>query len=107
MNQPVAGALSLHTKNFAVAGTLALFVGGVYAYTMRAVGGHDDLGDAIQRVEEKKKKRQLVKGRADGGRGLYKSLRRWTLVAALRMIRPESPTKGRLVLEGTDNLWLV
>lgn len=39
------------TKNLVVAGGLAGFVFGVYLYTMRAVGGSDELRIAIDKFE--------------------------------------------------------
>ncbi|CAA6668455.1 unnamed protein product [Spirodela intermedia] len=39
------------TKNAIVAGTLTSFVLGVYFYTMRAVGGTDELQVAINKFE--------------------------------------------------------
>ncbi|XP_010672443.2 uncharacterized protein LOC104889013 [Beta vulgaris subsp. vulgaris] len=48
------GALAPRTKNVIVAGGLTTFVFGVYFYTMRAVGGTDELQVAIDKFEEKK-----------------------------------------------------
>ncbi|KAI3860822.1 hypothetical protein MKX03_034843 [Papaver bracteatum] len=42
------------TKNFVVAGGLTSFVFGVYFYTMRAVGGTDELQVAIDKFEDLK-----------------------------------------------------
>jgi hypothetical protein len=66
---PAAQILSLHTstmagfsslaprtRNLVVAGGLSAFVLGVYYYTMRAVGGTDELQVAIDKFEEMKKK---------------------------------------------------
>ncbi|CAI5474158.1 unnamed protein product [Closterium sp. Yama58-4] len=39
-------------RNALVGAALVAFVGGVYAYTMRAVGGSDDIGDAVRRLEK-------------------------------------------------------
>ncbi|CAN4099533.1 unnamed protein product [Withania somnifera] len=47
-------ALAPKTKNLVVAGGLAGFVFGVYYYTMRAVGGSDELQVAIDKFEEAK-----------------------------------------------------
>lgn len=49
------GSLGPKTKNFVVAGGLTTFVFGVYFYTMRAVGGTDELQVAIDKFEEQKK----------------------------------------------------
>jgi hypothetical protein len=46
---PGFGALAPKTKNLVVAGGLTGFVFGVYCYTMRAVGGTDELQVAIDR----------------------------------------------------------
>ncbi|XP_078447503.1 cytochrome oxidase assembly protein [Wolffia australiana] len=43
--------LAPKTKNAIVAGTLTSFVLGVYFYTMRAVGGSDELDVAINKFE--------------------------------------------------------
>ncbi|OMO50348.1 hypothetical protein COLO4_38114 [Corchorus olitorius] len=48
-------SLAPKTKNLVVAGGLAAFVFGVYFYTMRAVGGTDELQVAIDKFEEKKR----------------------------------------------------
>ncbi|KAE9615629.1 hypothetical protein Lalb_Chr04g0257371 [Lupinus albus] len=48
--------LSPKTKNFVVAGGLTSFVFGVYFYTMRAVGGTDELQTAIDKFEADKSK---------------------------------------------------
>ncbi|GMH28597.1 hypothetical protein Nepgr_030440 [Nepenthes gracilis] len=50
-------ALAPKTKNLLVAGGLTTFVFGVYFYTMRAVGGTDELQVAIDKFEELKDKR--------------------------------------------------
>ncbi|KAI3934034.1 hypothetical protein MKX01_028134 [Papaver californicum] len=46
--------LGLKTKNFVVAGGLTSFVFVVYFYTMRAVGGTDELQVAIDKFENLK-----------------------------------------------------
>ncbi|CAN6336005.1 unnamed protein product [Urochloa humidicola] len=53
-----SGILTPKTKirNLVVAGGLSAFVLGVYYYTMRAVGGTDELQVAIDKFEEMKKK---------------------------------------------------
>ncbi|KAK8572744.1 hypothetical protein V6N13_048323 [Hibiscus sabdariffa] len=48
-------SLAPKTKNLVVAGGLTAFVFGVYFYTMRAVGGTDELQVAIDKFEELKK----------------------------------------------------
>ncbi|XP_057516820.1 uncharacterized protein LOC130797745 [Amaranthus tricolor] len=48
------GALAPKTKNLIVAGGLTSFVFGVYFYTMRAVGGTDELQVAIDKFEDQK-----------------------------------------------------
>ncbi|KAG8369412.1 hypothetical protein BUALT_Bualt14G0008400 [Buddleja alternifolia] len=48
-------ALAPKTKNFVVAGGLSAFVFGVYFYTMRAVGGSDELQVAIDKFEDQKR----------------------------------------------------
>ncbi|CAN1804239.1 hypothetical protein LINPERHAP1_LOCUS23846 [Linum perenne] len=50
------GSLAPKTKNVVVAGGLSAFVFGVYFYTMRAVGGSDELQVAIDKFEDLKKK---------------------------------------------------
>lgn len=50
------GSLAPKTKNFVVAGGLTTFVFGVYFYTMRAVGGNDELQVAIDKFEGEKNK---------------------------------------------------
>ncbi|KAG6601607.1 hypothetical protein SDJN03_06840, partial [Cucurbita argyrosperma subsp. sororia] len=55
----MAGLLGLRglapkTKNIVVAGGLTAFVFGVYFYTMRAVGGSDELQVAIDQFEAQK-----------------------------------------------------
>lgn len=47
-------ALAPKTKNMIVAGGLSGFVFGVYFYTMRAVGGTDELQVAIDKFEDQK-----------------------------------------------------
>ncbi|KAK1271802.1 hypothetical protein QJS04_geneDACA006168 [Acorus gramineus] len=51
-------SLSPKTKNFVVAGGLTTFVFGVYYYTMRAVGGSDELQIAIDKFEAQKHKNE-------------------------------------------------
>ncbi|KAL5990821.1 hypothetical protein ACLOJK_011726 [Asimina triloba] len=48
--------LAPKTKNLIVAGSLTGFVLGVYFYTMRAVGGTDELQVAIDKFEEERSK---------------------------------------------------
>ncbi|XVE80901.1 hypothetical protein DITRI_Ditri15bG0018400 [Diplodiscus trichospermus] len=48
-------SLAPKTKNLVVAGGLTAFVFGVYFYTMRAVGGTDELQVAIDKFEEQKR----------------------------------------------------
>ncbi|XVF37561.1 hypothetical protein REPUB_Repub20aG0019900 [Reevesia pubescens] len=48
-------SLAPKTKNLVVAGGLTAFVFGLYFYTMRAVGGTDELQVAIDKFEEQKK----------------------------------------------------
>lgn len=50
------GRLAPKTKNLVVAGGLTGFVFGVYFYTMRAVGGSDELQIAIDKFESQKNK---------------------------------------------------
>lgn len=50
--------LAPKTKNLVVAGGLTAFVFGVYYYTMRAVGGTDELQIAIDKFEEQKTKKE-------------------------------------------------
>ncbi|XP_074292016.1 uncharacterized protein LOC141618848 [Silene latifolia] len=52
------GALAPKTKNVIVAGGLTAFVFGVYFYTMRAVGGSDELQVAIDKFENEKRKEE-------------------------------------------------
>ncbi|KAH7572923.1 hypothetical protein JRO89_XS03G0034100 [Xanthoceras sorbifolium] len=47
-------SLAPKTKNLVVAGGLTSFVFGVYFYTMRAVGGTDELQQAIDKFEGQK-----------------------------------------------------
>ncbi|RWW03156.1 hypothetical protein GW17_00033699 [Ensete ventricosum] len=49
-------SLTRKTKNLIVAGGLSGFVLGVYYYTMRAVGGTDELQVAIDKFEQMKNK---------------------------------------------------
>ncbi|KAK6116766.1 hypothetical protein DH2020_049499 [Rehmannia glutinosa] len=51
-------ALAPKTKNMIVAGGLTAFVFGVYFYTMRAVGGSDELQIAIDKFESQKHKNE-------------------------------------------------
>lgn len=51
-------SLATRTKNLIVAGGLSGFVIGVYYYTMRAVGGTDELQVAIDKFEEMKNKKE-------------------------------------------------
>ncbi|PIN05469.1 hypothetical protein CDL12_21989 [Handroanthus impetiginosus] len=51
-------SLAPKTKNLVVAGGLTGFVFGVYFYTMRAVGGSDELQVAIDKFEEQKRKNE-------------------------------------------------
>jgi hypothetical protein len=44
----------MQVKNFTVASTLTMFVGGVYLYTMKAVGGSDEMEAAIEQFEKEK-----------------------------------------------------
>ncbi|GFQ08582.1 hypothetical protein PHJA_003002200 [Phtheirospermum japonicum] len=52
------GSLGPKTKNLVVAGGLTGFVFGVYFYTMRAVGGTDELQIAIDKFEAQKNKNE-------------------------------------------------
>ncbi|KAM7460903.1 hypothetical protein LguiA_029024 [Lonicera macranthoides] len=52
------GSLAPKTKNLVVAGGLTSFVFGVYFYTMRAVGGTDELQIAIDKFEAQKGKNE-------------------------------------------------
>ncbi|KAF5200838.1 cytochrome oxidase assembly protein [Thalictrum thalictroides] len=52
------GNFAPKTKNLVVAGGLTSFVFGVYFYTMRAVGGTDELQVAIDKFEEQKGKEE-------------------------------------------------
>ncbi|XP_018832729.1 uncharacterized protein LOC109000352 [Juglans regia] len=51
-------SLGPKTKNLVVAGGLTAFVFGVYFYTMRAVGGTDELQMAIDKFEGQKSKKE-------------------------------------------------
>ena len=51
-------SLAPNTKNLVVAGGLSAFVFGVYFYTMRAVGGTDELQTAIDKFELQKSKEE-------------------------------------------------
>ncbi|GLT76790.1 hypothetical protein SLA2020_484280 [Shorea laevis] len=51
-------SLAPKTKNLVVAGGLTGFVFGVYFYTMRAVGGTDELQMAIDKFEEQKSEKE-------------------------------------------------
>ncbi|KAJ8774824.1 hypothetical protein K2173_017270 [Erythroxylum novogranatense] len=52
------GSLAPKTKNLVVAGGLSAFVFGVYFYTMRAVGGTDELQVAIDKFESQKSRQE-------------------------------------------------
>lgn len=52
---PGYSALAPKTKNLVIAGGLTGFVFGVYYYTMRAVGGSDELQVAIDKFEDAKR----------------------------------------------------
>lgn len=52
---PGYSALAPKTKNLVMAGGLTGFVFGVYYYTMRAVGGSDELQVAIDKFEDAKR----------------------------------------------------
>ncbi|XP_059655271.1 uncharacterized protein LOC132302425 [Cornus florida] len=54
------GNLAPKTKNMVVAGGLTAFVFGVYFYTMRAVGGNDELQVAIDKFEHEKSKNETL-----------------------------------------------
>ncbi|OWM67882.1 uncharacterized protein LOC116194616 [Punica granatum] len=51
-------SLAPKTKNLIVAGGLTGFVFGVYFYTMRAVGGTDELQVAIDKFEGQRRKQE-------------------------------------------------
>ncbi|KAL6504105.1 hypothetical protein OROGR_026028 [Orobanche gracilis] len=51
-------ALAPKNKNLVVAGGLTAFVFGVYYYTMRAVGGTDELQIAIDKFEAQKNRHE-------------------------------------------------
>lgn len=51
---PYLSLLGPKSKNTVVAGGLTAFVFGVYFYTMRAVGGTDELQMAIDKFEDHK-----------------------------------------------------
>ncbi|ESQ39002.1 hypothetical protein EUTSA_v10001711mg [Eutrema salsugineum] len=51
---PGLSFLGPKSKNMVVAGGLTAFVSGVYFYTMRAVGGTDELQMAIDKFEDQK-----------------------------------------------------
>ena len=55
-------SLGPKAKNIVVAGGLTAFVFGVYFYTMRAVGGTDELQVAIDKFEEQKRKKEAEPG---------------------------------------------
>ncbi|CAD6271532.1 unnamed protein product [Miscanthus lutarioriparius] len=59
-------SLAPKTRNLVVAGGLSAFVLGVYYYTMRAVGGTDELQVAIDKFEEMKKKDAARNSNAGG-----------------------------------------
>ena len=48
------GMDKLRAQNILVASGLTAFVGGVYLYTMKAVGSGDDLQEAVQKMEKEK-----------------------------------------------------
>ena len=48
------GMDKLRAQNILVASGLTAFVGGVYFYTMKAVGSGDDLQEAVQKMEKEK-----------------------------------------------------
>ncbi|XP_077228400.1 cytochrome oxidase assembly protein [Tasmannia lanceolata] len=56
------GSLAPKTKNLIVAGGLTGFVFGVYFYTMRAVGGTDELQTAIDKFEQQKSLKEVETG---------------------------------------------
>lgn len=60
------GSLAPKTRNLVVAGGLSAFVLGVYYYTMRAVGGTDELQVAINKFEDMKKKDAAGNSNAGG-----------------------------------------
>lgn len=55
-------SLGPKTQNIVVAGGLTAFVFGVYFYTMRAVGGSDELQVAIDKFEQQKRKQEAEPG---------------------------------------------
>ncbi|KAJ7298668.1 hypothetical protein O6H91_05G098100 [Diphasiastrum complanatum] len=60
---PGAGAAayrSLRFRNMAVAGGLTAFVASVYVYTMKAVGGSDELQAAVEAFEKEQPKPQIT-----------------------------------------------
>ncbi|KAF9597108.1 hypothetical protein IFM89_015937 [Coptis chinensis] len=57
-------SLAPKTKNIVVAGALTSFVFGVYFYTMRAVGGTDELQIAIDKFEDQKSKTESLPSRS-------------------------------------------
>eukprot|EP00249_Psilotum_nudum_P006731 c20010_g1_i1 orf=220-396(+) len=46
--------INLKLKNFALAAGLTAFVASVYTYTLRAVGGTDELEAAVKQFEKEK-----------------------------------------------------
>ncbi|XP_066367931.1 uncharacterized protein [Miscanthus floridulus] len=60
-------SLAPKTRNLVVAGGLSAFVLGVYYYTMRAVGGTDELQVAIDKFEDMKKKDAARNSKNAGG----------------------------------------
>ncbi|CAM6129141.1 unnamed protein product [Calypogeia fissa] len=50
----ILGVSETKVKNFAVAGCLTAFVGSVYFYTMKAVGGTDQLQATVEAFEREK-----------------------------------------------------
>jgi hypothetical protein len=45
-------------QNLLVAGGLSAFVASIYLYTMKAVGGSDDLQEAVETFEKEKARQQ-------------------------------------------------
>ncbi|BBN07533.1 hypothetical protein MPTK1_4g04330 [Marchantia polymorpha subsp. ruderalis] len=50
----IMGMNEVKVKNFVVAGGLSAFVATVYVYTMKAVGGTDELQAAVETFEREK-----------------------------------------------------
>ncbi|GLJ36704.1 hypothetical protein SUGI_0738670 [Cryptomeria japonica] len=57
---PGFSSLTRRTKNMVVAGGLTGFVAGVYIYTMRAVGGTDELQVAIDTFEKQERQKDSL-----------------------------------------------